>query len=358
VLPVAFIYFLVDSLLKKYTLMYVFVSKVEGGGAFWRLVFNRLLFATGLFNCVIALIVWTKADGRMASTVLPLLLVLVFFKIYCNKTYDVQTRYHTRGSDRDSIIATSSDQFSRKDKLGMKYSHPALHRKLMKPMVAGKAEHLMAQVYHGGSESSDGVGGGIDLHTMQHGIPGRRTQADEEFEVVQEADMDLVNFRNRPDFGEYNGGNGSTYGDDQSILTPPTGFGSPMSSRPGTPGTPATPLLRSPLAMSNTGARAADYIPVTGAAPPLSPGFAQRSLHRPESPYDYSHSDNRSETGSVVNLLNNQQMPAYTQYTPYTSLPQHHTSHGQPPPPRWQPSQPSQPHHEYDNYDEYRDVHR
>jgi hypothetical protein len=36
VLPVSFLYFAVDSFLKKYQLMYVFVTKVESGGVFWR----------------------------------------------------------------------------------------------------------------------------------------------------------------------------------------------------------------------------------------------------------------------------------------------------------------------------------
>jgi len=38
VLPVAFFYFFIDSFLKKYLLMYIFVTKVESGGAFWRVI--------------------------------------------------------------------------------------------------------------------------------------------------------------------------------------------------------------------------------------------------------------------------------------------------------------------------------
>lgn len=36
VLPIAFLYFLIDSFLKKYCLMYIFVTRVESDGAFWR----------------------------------------------------------------------------------------------------------------------------------------------------------------------------------------------------------------------------------------------------------------------------------------------------------------------------------
>lgn len=44
VLPIAFLYFLVDSFLKKYCLMYIFVTKVESNGAFWRVRLSSFLF--------------------------------------------------------------------------------------------------------------------------------------------------------------------------------------------------------------------------------------------------------------------------------------------------------------------------
>lgn len=36
VLPITFVYFLFDSFLKKYILMYIFITKNESGGTFWR----------------------------------------------------------------------------------------------------------------------------------------------------------------------------------------------------------------------------------------------------------------------------------------------------------------------------------
>lgn len=273
------------------------MTKVESGGTFWRLIFNRLLFATGLFNCVVSLIVWSRYNGRTASAVLPLLLILVGFKIYCHRTFDLDTRYYTRGSDRDSMI--SSNYFSRKDKLEMRYCHPALHRKLMKPMVHGKAEHLMAHIY--GNAGPVPSGGGINLDVMQQGHAGKKLPS-AGFEIVQEEDMDFANFKNRAEFGEEHGA-GYLYGDDYTIgtMTPPPGFSSPASSRP------SSPVLRaqSPFApIGGSGYRGPEYIPVTGSAPPRSPGYSQRSFHQPEGPYDYS--DSRSETGSVAHLLREQ----------------------------------------------------
>ena len=298
-LPVAFLYFLIDSFFKKYSLMYIFATKVESGGAFWRLIFNRLLFATGLFNCVVSLIVWSRYNGRTASAVFPLLLILAAFKVFCHRTFDLDTRYYTRGSDRDSIISPS--QFSRKDRLEMRYNHSALHRKLMKPMVHGKAEHLMAHIYgNAGPIPLDGSGG-IDMDAMQQGHAGKRLPT-AGFEIVQEEDMDFANFKNRAEFGEEHGA-GTIYGDDYSVgtMTPPPGFGSPASSRPGSP-VPAR--AQSPFAVAPpSGHRGVEYMPVAGAAPPRSPGFSHRSFHQAEAPYDYSATDGRSETGSVTQLL-------------------------------------------------------
>lgn len=308
VLPVAFFYFLLDSFLKKYTLMYVFVTKVESGGTFWRMIFNRLLFATGLFICVVALIVWSRYNGRTACTLFPLLVILILFKIYCHRTFDPEIHYHIRGSDRDSML--SANNFNRKDRLDKRYSHPALHRNLLRPMVNGKAEHMMAQIF-GNGPGRDGQGG-IGMDSMQHGKAGKKVPI-AGFEVVQEEDMDFANFKNRAEFGDDHGGGGILYGDEHSMMgtmTPPPGFGSPASSRPGSPVIGHQVAMASPLGTGGNAFSGGGYFPVVGQAPPRSPHFAPASLHRPESPYDYTYTDHRSETGSVTHLLNDQHHPA------------------------------------------------
>lgn len=323
-LPVAFFYFLVDSFLKKYSLMYIFVTKVESGGTFWRFIFNRLLFATAFFNCTVALVVWSRYDGQTASSVLPNLLILIFFKLYCHRTFDADTRFYTRTSGRESILA--SGIVNRKDRLDMRYSHPAIHRKLMRPMVHGNAEPLMAQIFgHQAPEQGDSRGG-IGLQPMEHGVIGKKAPT-AGFEIVQEEDMDFANFKDRAEFGEEHGG-GVLYGNENmaGMMTPPPGFGSPASSRPGSPVLGATGPL---------GYRGAEYFPVTGPPPMRSPrlsggfypagNFSQQSIHRPESPYDWSHTDGRSEAGSVTHLLH-QQGP-YSHHHHHQNLTDHREDH-------------------------------
>jgi hypothetical protein len=301
--------------------MYVFVTKVESGGTFWRLLFNRLLLATGFFNLVVGLIVWSRFTGEAAVAVLPLLLILIGFKIYCHKTFDIHTRYHTRGADRDSMIA--SGNFRRRDGLDMKYNHPALHGKLMKPMVPGKAEHLMAEVYHEKATAMPGGPGYIGMDTMQHGNPGRRV-ASTGFEVVREEDMDFANFKNRAEFGDEHGA-GVIYSDENSLrtMTPPPGFASSSYSRPGTPVGRIPP---SPLAL---GSRGTGYVP----APSHSPGMSPRNFQRPQSPFDI---DTRSDTESTRHLLRDPDGPNIVAPTPY--------------------GQDSQS--QYDSYEQFRGVRR
>ncbi|KAG0640851.1 hypothetical protein HOY80DRAFT_1040774 [Tuber brumale] len=321
VLPVAFLYFLIDSFLKKYLLMYIFVTKVESGGAFWRFLFNRFLFAAGFFNVVVALVVWVRHTYQAAMCVLPLLFILIGFKFYCRHKFDGKIRYHTKGSDRESLYGVGKG--IQRDHFNKRYGHPALNRRLITPMVDAKARHVLAQIYSGriNSEPSQGAGG-INLDNMHRGDAGRRQDPfGGRFEIVEEADMDFQHFRHRAEFAEDHGGSiygaGSDTLSDRGYITP-HGFGSPASSRPASPSALGPRRGLSPLPLGG-GYRGADYAPVpsTQHGPP-SPGF--RHGHRPESPYmsdrglaspdpitDYGHHDTRSETESVRHLLGDQQ---------------------------------------------------
>src|SRR5438552_2140725 len=146
VLPVTCLYFTVDSWLWKYGYMYVFVTKNESDGMFWVLLFNRMLFATALGNLATAYVVWIQFSGAAACGILPLIFLLICFKIYCHNTFDDKLEFYTQGADAEN---TASDQArtDRNDKLFTRYSHPALTKKLMTPLVHEKAKHVLVKVY-------------------------------------------------------------------------------------------------------------------------------------------------------------------------------------------------------------------
>jgi len=298
VLPVSFLYFAVDSFLKKYQLMYVFVTKVESGGVFWRMLFNRFLFALLFFNLVIALIVWVRLSVVAAICVAPLLLVILAFKFWCRRTFDPEIQFHTKGSDRESMI--SAGKFQRKDHLQKRYGHPALHQHLIKPMVPGKAEHLMGEVY--GSKSADILlkTGDISMDTMQRGKAGKKARSVAGFEIVQEQDMDFEHFKHRAEFGEEHGYDNFS---DTSSIAPP---GFPSSSRPGSPSFSTRMGMGASRPLGpGLGYRGTDYMPVTGVAPQRTPGL--ESPYAEPAEYDFSRHDAVSETESLTHLLEEQQ---------------------------------------------------
>lgn len=252
-------------------------------------------------------------------------------------------------------------KFARRDKLDKRYGHPSLFRPLITPMVHAKAKNVLSQVYYG-RINSEPVGnstyGDIGMQNMQHGRPGQK-QPDPlggQFEIVEEADMDFMNYKHRAEFSAEHGGR-NAYGpnidaySDAGTSTPP-GFRSPASSRPGTPqGVGRAPP--SPLALSTPGYRRSDYQAVPNPAPAAgfreypprssSPYLGDRvsmlSPDGPEPAFDWSQHDNRSETGSVTHLLRDQHA-----YVPGPS-----SQRGQ------YPQYPQQP---YDDHEGYRGVHR
>lgn len=269
--------------------------------------------------------------------------------------FDGKIRYHTKGPDPENMLMAGT--FARKDKLDKRYGHPSLYRPLITPMVHAKARNVLSQVYYGRINSEpvhNTKYGDISMDNMQRGKAGQK-QLDPlggQFEIVEEADMDFMNYKHRAEFSAEHGGR-NAYGPDSDVYSDtgtPIGFRSPASSRPGTPqgfGRAAP----SPLALSTTGYRGADYYAVPNPAP--SPGehpprssspylgdrVSMLSPDGPEPAFDWNQHDSHSETGSITHLLRDQHA-----YVPGPS-----SQRGQ------FPQYPQQPH---DSHEEYRGVHR
>ncbi|KAI9786649.1 MAG: Transmembrane protein 63C [Geoglossum umbratile] len=244
VLPVTALYFSLDSWLKKYLLMYVFITKTESGGGYWRLVFNRMLFATLLANILVGLVVWAKGSSTMSFCVMPLPFVLGAFKIYCSRTFDDKIRYYTKGAGlkdpESSSLPTKPSR--RNDKLGTRFGHPALFKPLIVPMVHAKAQRVLAQIYTGrlnstgpdiGTEFND-----VQLDQMSKSRPGKASHGSPgpaPFEMVPEHHLDFSYYKDRDDFGDEHGA-GNIYsrpGTPRSYAA--GGGGTPGSSRPSSP---------------------------------------------------------------------------------------------------------------------------
>ncbi|KAK0115317.1 hypothetical protein ONS96_013776 [Cadophora gregata f. sp. sojae] len=259
-IPACALYFVLDVYLKKYLLLYIFITKTESGGMFWRMFFNRMIFASMLSTLVVFLSVWVHGDGaRMeAYAVIPLPFLMLAFKWFCKKTFDDKIHYYvSRTALKDPEADRSKIFDGKRDRLAARFGHPALYRPLITPMVHAKAQNKLASIYGGrlsdgnnafNSSESASVSGYSDtyaLNPMQAGHTGKKAPGGgvPGFEMVPENKLDFAYFKGRHEFAEDHGGSGGIYGRAEDIIRSDTPGSSTMfgDSRPGTPGTPTFP---------------------------------------------------------------------------------------------------------------------
>ncbi|KAH7400874.1 hypothetical protein DE146DRAFT_755317 [Phaeosphaeria sp. MPI-PUGE-AT-0046c] len=228
-LVVVAFYFSIDSWMKKYLLMYVFCTKNESGGLFWRVLFNRMLVGVMLSNCIIALMCLARGFASrwtMLGAMIPLPLGLIAFKFYCRNAFDASMKYYTKGEIAKGAEAPApiDKESRRRDRVAVRFGHPALYQKLTVPMVHEKSKHLLAEVYRGRLDGDLGDNAAFsDVYTMKRMSkehPGKAAAAPAPFEFVAENNMDFENYKNRPEFSDDHGGEGSVYG--ASINRPDT----------------------------------------------------------------------------------------------------------------------------------------
>lgn len=243
VLPVTALYFAVDSWLKKYLLLYVFITKTESGGRFWRPLFNRMIFALILANCVLAMVIKARGTWTMVYSLAPLPFLLLGFKWYCRKTFDDELLYYHYAVITDPESEAGAKRIKAGERLSSRFGHPALYKPLTTPMVHAKAAEALEKLFQGrqgvnpiNSDFSD-----IAMHRMSSTEPGKAVDEDAPFEVVAENQLDFSYFKDRPDFREEFGG--GIYGRPDDLLTERShtpksmfnGHGSPASSRAASP---------------------------------------------------------------------------------------------------------------------------
>ncbi|KAB8291210.1 hypothetical protein EYC80_009897 [Monilinia laxa] len=234
VIPAAAMYFSLDVFLKKYLLLYIFITKTESGGMFWRMLFNRIVFAAILANLVVFLATWVHGDGSHmeAYGVIPLPFLMIGFKWYCARTFDDKIHYYSvRNMLKDPEALRSKLFGSKGDRLATRFGHPA---------------------FSGDNMSVSGYSDTYALDPMRAGNPGRSAKgAVPGFEMVPENRLDFSYYKGRAEFAEEHGGSGGIYGKAEDIVrsdTPGSSRWGP-DSRPGTPvnsggmGTPTLPTF-------------------------------------------------------------------------------------------------------------------
>ncbi|KAF3917769.1 hypothetical protein ABW20_dc0102639 [Dactylellina cionopaga] len=231
VLPVACLYFTIDSFFRKYAFMYMFATKNESGGMFWRVLVNRVLVAACFGNVVTAVIVWVRYNAGAAIGALLPILGLIGFKVYCIRVFDNKLSFyravleadldHAEGGDGRGKVGNVSEaerKGHRNDRLSDRYGHPALTRKLMTPLVHDKVKHLLARVYSIRNEEESSSSGGtppaaaspfrenvVGMVGMQNDKVGLQSQPTglEHYGFVEEHQLDYNNLQGqqRQEFG-------------------------------------------------------------------------------------------------------------------------------------------------------------
>jgi calcium permeable stress-gated cation channel len=228
-LAITGLYFWMDSFSKKYMLLYIFITKYESGGMFWRSLFNRVLICAILGNVVTALLVVSKGDSYiMLGCLAPLIFAFVGFKWYCMKTFDDPIHYYTHGKQlRDEEAHAGNEGKRRKgERVGTRFGHPALFRPLITPMVSAKSQHMLKQIYSGRT-SLDETGrqagySDVYLDAMDANQPGKSSGGAAPFEIVHEHEMDYEHWKNKPEFKSELGGEGELYGQSRDMMRPGT----------------------------------------------------------------------------------------------------------------------------------------
>ncbi|KAI0474468.1 hypothetical protein F4859DRAFT_95085 [Xylaria cf. heliscus] len=232
VLPVTAFYFTLDTFTKSYLLLYVFVTKHESGGAFWRVLVNRLLFATLLANVVTTIFIVDRRESITQIILMaPLLVILAGFKFYCRRTFDDNLHFYSKG-----LRSTEHGKLSTKpkhDRVAVRFGHPALYKKLMVPLVNEKANHLLKEIIRDQSDADfSEINNYTDTYRMQRLSTHQAGQADAPgdatFEVVNESQMNFEHFRDREEFREF-GGDGDLYNDPSDPSRDPSRSSSPTS---------------------------------------------------------------------------------------------------------------------------------
>jgi len=166
----------------------------------------------------------------MLGAMAPIPLLLIAFKFYCKHAFDNSMKYYTKGESPKGVEAPApiDKDARRRDRVAVRFGHPALYQKLTVPMVHEKSKHMLSEVYRGRLDGDvGGTAGFSDVYSMKRMSkehPGKAAGATGPFEFVSENNMDFENFKDRPEFSDEHG-DGSVYGQNSRPGTPASALG-------------------------------------------------------------------------------------------------------------------------------------
>jgi hypothetical protein len=188
ILPLLTVYLAFDIVIKKYCLMYMFVTKAESDGMFWPLLHNCMLFATAMGNLVLLCVVWIKGGWIMAMAVVPLPIVVIIFKIVTASKFNPLFYYFMpSNSEREAmeLQASLNGKWEQSSILEQRYQNPAINERLPVPMVHAKAQHLLPMVCN--SDNNDIFDD--DVAYGQHKMDANK------FDIVREDQLDYEHYQ-------------------------------------------------------------------------------------------------------------------------------------------------------------------
>ncbi|WWC98281.1 hypothetical protein V866_005172 [Kwoniella sp. B9012] len=155
-----------SSIVYKYQLLYVYISRAESGGRMWNVYVNRLLAC-----CILMQLLMALTTGLIRSRWLdciaaaPPILIIIAFKIYISRTLENQFRYYnpTQQELEQERMYSMSEKRTKHSEMEKRFLHPALQQdKLYTIMVHKSQEQLAREVlsaypWFAGKHQHDGV---------------------------------------------------------------------------------------------------------------------------------------------------------------------------------------------------------
>ncbi|KAK4687006.1 calcium permeable stress-gated cation channel, partial [Tremellales sp. Uapishka_1] len=162
----ACIVFWFSSIVYKYQLLYVFVSRAESGGRMWNVYVNRLLWCTVFMQLLMMLttaLIRRKWLDIIAAA--PPVLIMFAFKVYISRTTERKFRYYEPSAEEaeQERMGAMSEKRTRHSEMERRFLHPALqHDKLFAVMVHKSQEGLARDVlsaypWFAGKHEHDGL---------------------------------------------------------------------------------------------------------------------------------------------------------------------------------------------------------